>query len=420
MATRAPTGQSVQAERIEPIERTPDGMSEGLPPLDPLASARKAGLRHVDPDAIPGITRTRRGRAFAYVDARGKAVRDAKTLERIRKLAIPPAWREVWICPAANGHIQAHGRDARGRKQYRYDARWSAVRSETKFHKMLAFSAVLPRIRAACDRDLRRSELTREKILAAVVRLLELTHIRVGNEEYTRANGSYGLTTLRDRHVRLRGDELRFKFRGKSGQDRDVELRDRRLARVVSECSELPGHELFQYVDADGSRHTIDSGDVNDYIHSIAGDGFTAKDFRTWAGTVLAVRTLRALAPCANRGQAKKNVVECIKAVAAHLGNTPAVCKRSYVHPAVLDAYLGGAIHGVRAASEEHFVRALLRRVERSSGPEGLTAALEASVRVLQKRSGGRRGPRGARLGYPPHDRADRVLERSGGAEVGR
>jgi DNA topoisomerase-1 len=395
-------------------------MSGGLAPREVLDSARKAGLRHVDPDAIAGITRKRHGRSFGYFDARGRPVRDAKTLERIRKLAIPPAWTSVWICPAANGHIQAHGRDARGRKQYRYDARWSAVRSETKFHKMLAFSAALPRIRAACERDLRRRELPRETILAAVVRLLELTHIRVGNEEYTRANGSYGLTTLRDRHVHLRGDALRFTFRGKSGQDRDVELHDRRLARIVSKCSELPGHELFQYVDADGARHTIDSGDVNDYIHAIAGDGFTAKDFRTWAGTVLAVRTLRALAPCARRGQARKNVVECIKTVAAHLGNTPAVCKRSYVHPAILHAYLGGSIHRLRAADEEGLVRSLLRRAERSSEPESLTAALQAGVRALRKDRSRRRRPRSPRLGYPPHDRSDRVLERAGGAAMGR
>jgi DNA topoisomerase-1 len=390
-----------------------------LSPLDPLASARTAGLRHVDPDAIPGIRRVRRGKGFAYVDADEKPVRDAETLERIRRLAIPPAWERVWICPVANGHIQAHGRDARGRKQYRYDARWAEVRSATKFHKMLAFSTVLPRIRATCDRDLRRRELSRRKILAAIVRLLELTHIRVGNEEYTRANGSYGLTTLRDRHLRLRGDELRFRFRGKSGKDRDVGVRDRRLARILSECSELPGHELFQYLAPDGTRHPIDSGAVNDYIHSIVGDGFTAKDFRTWAGTVLAVRTLRALEPCAKRGQARKNVVDCIKTVASHLGNTPAVCKRSYVHPAVLEAYLDGKLVASAGPDEEGLVRAVLRRAARATEPELLTTALEASVTALTK---GRRNDRrrsGAPLHSGPHERADRVLERAGGAAMG-
>jgi DNA topoisomerase-1 len=393
---------------------------EAFVPPDPIASARQAGLRHVEPDAIPGITRVRRGKGFAYVDAHGRRVTDGATLERIRKLAIPPAWERVWICPVANGHIQAHGRDARGRKQYRYDARWSEIRSATKFHKMLAFSTVLPRIRAACDRDLRRRELTREKILAAVVRLLELTHIRVGNEEYTRANGSYGLTTLRDRHVRLRGDELRFRFRGKSGKDRNVALHDRRLARVVAACSELPGHELFQYVAADGSHHAIDSGDVNDYIHAIAGEGFTAKDFRTWAGTVLAARTLRALEPCAKRGQAKKNVIDCIKTVAAHLGNTPAVCKRSYVHPAVVDSYLGGSLSSVHAPDEERLVRAVLRRAARTSEPETLTAALEATAQALRKDDRGRRRPPPARLRSPLHDRSNRVLERGSGSALGR
>jgi DNA topoisomerase-1 len=405
-------------------------------PLDPLTSARHAGLRHVDPAAIPGIRRARRGKGFAYFDPAGKPVRDAETLARIRKLAIPPAWEEVWICPVANGHIQAHGRDARGRKQYRYDARWAATRSETKFHKMLAFARVLPAIRAACNRDLRRRDLSREKILATLVRLLELTHIRVGNEEYTRANGSYGLTTLRDRHLRLHGDELRFRFRGKSGKDRDVGIRDRTLARILTECSELPGHELFQYVAEDGSRHPIDSGDVNDYIHAIAGDDFTAKDFRTWAGTVLAVRTLRALAPCARRGQAHKNVVDCIKTVSAHLGNTPAVCKRSYVHPAVLEAYLGGDLGGARAADEERLVCSVLRRAARKASANAkagesavLTTALAASVAALKtskkretskKRSAGGRARPGSPLRSVPHGRPHRVLERTDGAAMGR
>jgi DNA topoisomerase-1 len=338
--------------------------------LAPLASARTAGLRHVDPDAIAGITRKRSGKGFVYGYPNGRRVRDAATLGRIRKLAIPPAWQDVWICPVANGHIQARGRDGKGRKQYRYEARWRETRSATKFHKMIAFSSALPKIRASCERDLRRHELSREKVLATLVRLLELTHIRVGNEEYTRANGSYGLTTLRDRHVHREGAELRFEFRGKAGQLRKVGLRNRRLARIVAQCSDLPGHELFRYVDANGGCHAVDSSDVNEYIHAIAGTAFTAKDFRTWAGTVLAVRALCALGPCLERGKVRKNVVECIKTVANHLGNTPAVCKGSYVHPAVLEAYASGDLHTLRSRTrdEERLVRAVLQRAARKGG----------------------------------------------------
>jgi DNA topoisomerase-1 len=365
-------------------------MAAALPlPLEPLESARVAGLRHVDPDTMPGFTRVRRGGSFAYLDSSGRRLRDPKTLARIRGLVIPPAWEAVWICPVANGHIQARGRDARGRKQYRYEARWSEVRSATKFHKMVAFSRALPRIRAACDRDLSRRDLSRDKVLATAVRLLELTHIRVGNEEYTRANGSFGLTTLRNRHVEIHGAELRFRFRGKSGQNREVGLRDRRLARIVAQCTELPGHEVFQYVAPDGTRHGIDSGDVNEYIGRIAGEEFTAKDFRTWAGTVLAVRTLCDLAPCASTGRANKNIVACIKTVAARLGNTPAVCKRSYVHPAVFEAYRLGSL--ARAVSrgrgaDESVIRAVLSGAGRLTEAESLTKTLRASLR--QARSG--------------------------------
>ncbi len=332
-------------------------------------SAQAAGLRHVDPAAMGGLRRVRRGAGFVYLDQRGRRIRERTTLDRIRSLAVPPAWKDVWICPFAHGHIQARGRDARGRWQYRYEARWLEVRSATKFHRMLEFAAALPRIRAACDRDMRCRELSRDKVLATLVRLLEVTHIRVGNEEYTRANGSYGLTTLRDRHVRVHGAELLFRFRGKAGQPRQVGICDRRLARIVAECSELPGHELFQYVAEDGTPHGIDSSDVNAYIRRVAGLGFTAKDFRTWAGTILAARNLRSLVPCATKVRAKKNVVECIKVVAAQLGNTPAVCKRSYVHPAVLDSYLRGSLPTARVRNDEAFLRALLlkeRRVRRS------------------------------------------------------
>lgn len=353
-------------------------------PLDPAESARVAGLRHVDPDAMPGFARVRKAKGFVYIDHLGRRLRDADALNRIRKLAIPPAWERVWICPVANGHIQARGRDARGRKQYRYEARWSAVRSATKFHKMLAFSRALPRIRAACDRDIARRDLSRDKVLATAVRLLELTHIRVGNEEYTRANGSFGLTTLRNRHVAIHGAEMRFHFRGKSGKNREVDLRDLRLARVVAQCSDLPGHELFQFVAQDGTLHGIDSGDVNEYIHRIAGEEFTAKDFRTWAGTVLAVRMLSGLAPCTTKGRVHKNIIECIKTVATRLGNTPTVCQRSYVHPAVIDAYRVGAL--ARAVlrgrrSDEDAVRAIVSRAGRLSESQSLTNALRSSLR---------------------------------------
>jgi DNA topoisomerase-1 len=352
----------------------------------PVDSARAAGLRHVDPDTIPGFARVRRGTSFVYLDERGRRLRDPATLTRIRRLAIPPAWQKVWICPIANGHIQAIGRDARGRKQYRYEPRWFEVRAATKFHKMLAFAAVLPRIRAACDRDMRQRALSRGKVLATVVRLLELTHIRVGNSEYTRANGSYGLTTLRDRHVRVHGSELLFRFRGKSGQAREVGIRDQRLARIVSECSDLPGHELFQYLDEDGTPHGIDSGDVNEYIRRVAGEDFTAKDFRTWAGTVIAACTLRDCGPCTARSMARKNVVQCIKSVAAHLGNTAAVCKRSYVHPAVLETYLRGDLARVRARGDEAFVRALLKCAGSVSEEKALVQSLRASVRTARAR----------------------------------
>ncbi len=362
-------------------------------PLAPTESARAAGLRHVDPDSMPGFTRARRGATFVYFDATGRRLRDPATLARIRSLVIPPAWERVWICPVANGHIQAHGRDARGRKQYRYEARWREVRSATKFHKMLAFSRALPRIRAACERDLARRDLSRDKVLATAVRLLELTHIRVGNEEYTRSNGSYGLTTLRNRHVEIHGTGMRFRFRGKSGQKREVDLRDRRLARIVAQCSELPGHELFQYVAGDGTIHGIDSGDVNDYIGRIAGHEFTAKDFRTWAGSVLAVQTLCALAPGATKGRTQKNIVDCIKRVASHLGNTPAVCKRCYIHPAVFDAYRDGSLgRALVHRTDDAVIRAVISRAARLTEADSLTRSLAASLHhVRARRAPGRR-----------------------------
>jgi DNA topoisomerase-1 len=282
-------------------------------------------------------------------------MRDPETLARIKALAIPPAWTDVWICRWPNGHLQASGRDARGRKQYRYHDRWHERRGTDKFDRMLAFAGALPAIRARCDDDLGRRGLPREKVIAAVVRLLELTLIRVGNDEYARLNKSFGLTTLRDRHARVEGTAIRFRFRGKSGLTHEVGLRDRRLASVVRRCQDLPGQELFQYVDEAGAVQDVASEDVNAYLRDASGGDFTAKDFRTWAGTVLAYRALRALQPGDDERTARRNVVEAIRQTAGALGNTPAVARRSYVHPAVLEAYLDGDIAGalVEAAEEQ-------------------------------------------------------------------
>ena len=280
---------------------------------------------------------------MVYEKPDGSRVRDAKTLARIRALALPPAWTDVWICPADDGHLQATGRDAKGRKQYRYHPKWREVRDETKFWRMLAFSKALPVIRRRTNRDLGRSGLPKEKVLAAVVQLLEKTLIRVGNEEYARENGSFGLTTLRDKHAEISGAKVRFEFRGKSGVRHSVEITDRRLARVVKECRDIPGYELFQYIDDAGERCTIDSSDVNAYVREIAGEEFTAKDFRTWAGTVLAALALREFERVDSEAQAKSNVIRAIERVAARLGNTPAVCRKCYVHPEIIDAYLDGS-----------------------------------------------------------------------------
>src|SRR5215470_5909186 len=280
--------------------------------MTPARDANRAGL-HYTRDDRPGIRRRRAGRGFTYRDDDRGRVTDRATLERIRALAIPPAWTDVWICRDPDGHLQATGRDARGRKQYRYHARWRRRRDAGKFGRMAAFGRALPRIRAACDADLRRPGLPREKVLAAVVRLLELTLIRVGNEEYARLDRSFGLTTLRDRHARVEGSRIRFRFRGKSGRRHEVGLRDRRLARLVRRCQELPGQELFQYEGDDGAIHDVGSGDVNDYLREISGEDFTAKDFRTWAGTVLAFRALRSLEPAETPTRRRSDVVDAMQ-----------------------------------------------------------------------------------------------------------
>ena len=311
--------------------------------IDPLEAARAADLRYVRDDT-PGIRREQQGDRFRYFDTKNREITGEAELKRIRSLGIPPAWNDVWICPQPNGHIQATGRDAKGRKQYRYHPRWRATRDANKYDHLIAFGRALPQIRAHVDQDLRRRELSREKVLATVVRLLETTLIRVGNREYARANKSYGLTTLRDKHVIVGDTKVTFQFRGKSGKRHTITLNDRRLARIVKRCRDLPGYELFQYIDERGERQTIGSADVNDYLREIAGQEFSAKDFRTWAGTLLAAMALREFAPYESPTEAKKNIVRVIEHVAERLGNTPSICRKCYVHPAVLNAYLDGSL----------------------------------------------------------------------------
>jgi DNA topoisomerase-1 len=310
---------------------------------DAIDAARAAGLRYVSDDA-PGITRARSGRGFSYRDQSGALIQGRAELARIRRLAIPPAWTSVWICANPLGHLQATGRDARGRKQYRYHDRWREVRDGTKYGRMIDFAAALPKIRTRTDADLRRQGLPREKILATVVRLLEGTLIRVGNEEYAKENRSFGLTTMQNRHVDVTGGTILFRFRGKSGVRHDVDVIDRRIARVIVRLDELPGQQLFQYVGDDGEPREIASEDVNAYLREITGEEFTAKDFRTWAGTVLAARALAATLPIENESQAKHNLLAAIDGVARRLGNTRAVCRKCYIHPAIMDAYLDGSL----------------------------------------------------------------------------
>jgi len=346
--------------------------------VDPAESAREAGLRYVSDDR-PGIRRRRAGKGFRYLRPDGTTVSDEPTLKRIKSLVIPPAWTDVWIAIDPRGHIQATGRDARGRKQYRYHPRWRAVRDETKYERMIAFGEAIPDIRQRVQRDLARPGLPREKVLATVVRLLEMTLIRVGNEEYARENRSYGLTTLRNRHVAVEGTRLRFTFRGKSGKQHEVSLRDRRLAGVMRRLQELPGQEVFQYIDEDGHRASIDSDDVNAYLHEISGEAFTAKDFRTWAGTVLCAVTLRELEAAASPTEAKHNVVQAIKQVSQQLGNTPAVCRSCYVHPAIIDTYL-------EAGPGQPFARALDGELKAAADESALGSEETAVLSLLRRR----------------------------------
>jgi len=342
--------------------------------MDSVASARSAGLVYTSDDR-PGIRRLGKGKRARYVGARNKPVRDADTLARIRSLVIPPAWTDVWICANPRGHLQATGRDARGRKQYRYHPKWRKVRDDTKYGRMIAFGQALPAIRRRTDADLRRPGLPREKVLGAVVRLLEKTFIRVGNDEYARDNHSFGLTTMRDGHVRVAGSKVRFIFRGKSGVEHELALDDRRLAKIVKQCRDLPGQELFQYRGEDGKVVDVGSADVNAYLQQITGKDFTSKDFRTWAGTVLAAKLLRDFEEVDSDARAKKNVVAAIEQVAKRLGNTRAVCRKCYVHPAVIDAYLDGSM-----------MKTVAQRAQRTAKAVGKMTAAEAAVMGLLQR----------------------------------
>ncbi len=313
--------------------------------LEPREVAQLAHLRYYTDDK-PGWTRklAKDGKTFDFFDLDGKRVTDEEEVARIRKLAVPPAYTDVWICPSASGHLQATGRDAKGRKQYRYHARWRETADANKYGRVMAFAAALPGIRKRVDHDMAKPGLPREKVLATIVKLLETTLIRVGNEEYARENKHYGLTTMRNRHVRVKGGHVEFSFRGKSGIDHTIELNNPKLARVVRSCQELPGHDLFQFVDENDVRHHVGSGDVNAYLQEISGQPFTAKDFRTWAGTVLAAIALREFESFDSEAGAKKNIVTAIEHVAERLGNTPTVCRKCYVHPAILEAYVEGSM----------------------------------------------------------------------------
>ena len=324
-----------------------------------VESAKAAGLRYVS-DAMPGIRRKRAGKYFSYIDRKGERIHDQDVLKRIRSLAIPPAWTNVWICPNARGHLQATGRDAKGRKQYRYHPKWRKIRDETKYDRMAAFGHALPQIREQVAHDLALPGLQRAKILATVVRLLDETSIRIGNEEYVRDNDSFGLTTMRNDHVDVEGSTIQFQFRGKRGKEHTIAIRDRRLARVVRKCLDLPGQELFQYIDSEKRVHVISSEDVNDYLKQVTKQDFTAKDFRTWAGTVTATCALQDLGEYETQTQAKKNVVHAIELAAQHLGNTPAICRKSYVHPEVIDAYLNGALLNAINQHDEEAMRTAL------------------------------------------------------------
>ncbi len=344
------------------------------PDRDAIAAARAAGLRYVN-DSQAGYTRRKRGNGFSYYSPEGALVTETAVRERFNRLAIPPAWKEVWICANPNGHIQATGRDDKGRKQYIYHPQWEEVRSQTKFGRMLPFSQALPLIRAQVDRDLRTRGLSHRKVVAAIVRLLENTLIRVGNPEYARKNQSYGLVTMRNHHFQQHGKTLSFQFKGKSGQEQKVKIRDPRLARLMRRIQELPGQQLFQYIDENGQRRMVDSGDVNDYLREAAGEDLSAKDFRTWGGTVHAAVELYLIGPAESERESKRQVVQAVKRVAHYLGNTPAVCRSYYIHPQILQSYQDQSLFEVMERTA--------REVEETRN--GLKMPETAVVRLLEK-----------------------------------
>ena len=355
--------------------------------LDPVEAAKEAGLRYVT-DEKPGITRRKRGDKWNYICPDGKPLRDHNEIVRINRLAIPPAYTDVWICPNPQGHLQVTGRDARGRKQYRYHPRWREARDANKYEKMIAFGQALPRIREHVEADLALPGLPRKKVLAVLVRLLETTLIRVGNEEYAKENKSFGLTTMRNRHVDVKGDEVKFKFRGKHGKEHEISVTDKYLARIVRRCRDLPGQDLFAYVDESGEPVNITSGDVNEYLHEIAGDEFTAKDFRTWAGTKLAAMALQEFDKFETAKEAKGNVVHAVEAVAKMLGNTPAICRKCYVHPAVLDAYLDGTLAETLQQKAEKKIAESLRELH----PEEAAVMMLLHQRLAAAKENGKAG----------------------------
>jgi DNA topoisomerase-1 len=365
MAVRTRKARGRKQISISPIEAA----------CDPELAAKHAQLRHVE-DTAPGITRHKARNGFDYRSPEGTLVRDLETLKRIRSLAIPPAWTSVWICPNPNGHLQATGRDARSRKQYRYHPRWRQVRDEAKYGKLLIFSRVLPKLRARVEEDLKRPGLPRERVLAAIVRLMETTLFRIGNSEYAKENKTFGLTTLRDRHVEIEGSRIHINFRGKHGKQYQTDLNDRRLARIIKNCRDLPGYDLFQYLDDDRNPHTVGSAEVNEYLREVTGEEITAKDFRTWAGTKLAAEALREFEAFDGQAERKKAVLRAIERVAKHLGNTPAICRRCYIHPAILEGYLDGTMLKTIAESTRKYL------VENSEGMSAEEAAVTAFLRL--------------------------------------
>lgn len=337
---------------------------------DYIKAARVADLRYVT-DSTPGITRVKKGKGFTYrYDS--KPLKDKQQLERIQKLAIPPAWTNVWICPNENGHIQATGIDARNRKQYRYHQQWHTLRNETKFHRLYEFGKLLPSLRLQLEDDMNRKELCEEKVIATVISLMERTYIRIGNSDYEKIYGSYGLTTLKDKHVKINGSKLEFSFKGKKGIDHKITLQNKRLAKAVKACREIPGRELFQFFDEEGNKHTIDSGMVNDYIKEATGSDFTAKDFRTWAGTLNILRAFKSLGEALTEQDCKKNVVVALDEVSKKLGNTRTVCKKYYVHPGIIRLY------------EERNLETYLKELEKIEKPDELTG-LASEEKVLMK-----------------------------------